>query len=155
MQGNAADSTSVWRFARHYLEMVAAMLLGRVILGLPAAGLLALAGSSLGELEAEAPAVYLLGMAVTMTAPMVAWMRHRGHAWQPCAEMSAAMFLPAFAAIGLLATGAVESFHALLMLEHIAMGPLMLLAMLLRYREYALPHAGRGFVPASAQSARA
>jgi flagellar biosynthetic protein FliP len=131
-----APRLSIGRFVRHYLEMVAAMLLGMVILGLPAVAVLELFGSSLGELESEAPAAYLVGMAVTMTVPMIAWMRHRGHRWAPCAEMGGAMFLPAFVALGLLAVGIVTDFHALLMLEHVAMFPLMLLAMAARYREY-------------------
>lgn len=49
-------------------------------------------------------------MAVMMTIPMVALMRYRGHAWRPCWEMSASMFLPTFAAIGLLWGGAID-FH--------------------------------------------
>lgn len=32
----------------------------------------------------------LLAMAVTMTVPMVGWMRYRGQGRQACAEMSAA-----------------------------------------------------------------
>jgi flagellar biosynthetic protein FliP len=137
---NTTDSPSAWRFIRHYLEMVAAMLLGMVILGLPIVGLLELFGSGLGEAEESAPAAYLLVMAATMTAPMVAWMRHRGHGWTPCLEMAGAMFVPAFAAVGLLASGALTDFHALMMIEHVAMFPLMLLVMLARWQEYALPH---------------
>ena len=34
-------------------------------------------------------------MAFSMTAPMVAWMRHRGHAWSVCLEMTVAMVAPA------------------------------------------------------------
>ena len=84
-------------FTRHYLEMVIAMLLGMVVLGLPAIAILELAGSSYGELEEAAPAVALIGMAATMTIPMVAWMRHRGHGWRPSMEMAGSMFVPAFA----------------------------------------------------------
>jgi hypothetical protein len=36
-----------------------------------------------------------------------------------------------------------------MMIEHIAMGPLMLIVMLFRYEEYALPHAGHA-VPSPA-----
>ena len=32
-------------------------------------------------------------MAATMTIPMVAWMRYRGHRWQPALEMAASMNL--------------------------------------------------------------
>jgi hypothetical protein len=34
-------------------------------------------------------------MAFSMTAPMVAWMRYRGHGWNVCLEMAAAMIAPA------------------------------------------------------------
>jgi hypothetical protein len=50
-------------------------------------------------------------------AEMVVAMRYRRHAWMPCAEMSASMFLPTFAAIGLLLAGALE-FGAAMTLEH-------------------------------------
>jgi hypothetical protein len=83
-----------------------------------------------------APAVTFLGMATTMTVPMVAWMRHRGHGWQPSVEMAAAMFIPTFAAIALHGAGALD-FNALMMLEHVAMLLAMLAAMLLRRAEYA------------------
>jgi hypothetical protein len=123
-------------FIRHYAEMVAAMFAGMIVLALPAEGALRLLGSSTSDVNANAPAAALLGMAVMMTVPMVAWMRYRGHSWRPCAEMSASMFLPTFAAIGLLASGAMTDFHALMGLEHAAMFPSMLAAMLLRPSEY-------------------
>src|SRR4051794_14190751 len=112
-------------FIRHYAEMVAAMFLGMIVLGVPAEGALVAAGSSMSALQDTAPAVVLLGMAVTMTVPMVAWMRYRGHTWRPCWEMSASMFLPTFAAIGLMGAG-VLGFHAAMGLEHAAMFPSML-----------------------------
>ena len=71
-----------------------------------------------------------------MTVPMVAWMRHRGHGWQPSSEMAAAMFVPTFAVVGLLATDAVTDFGVLMTLEHVVMIPAMLIAMLLRLDEY-------------------
>ena len=129
-------SASARRFTRHYVEMVVAMLLGMVVLGLPAEGILRAAGTSSSELEADAPAVMLLGMAVIMTAPMVGWMRHRGHDRRPCWEMSASMFLPTFAVIGLLGAGVVDNIATLLTIEHVAMLPSMLVAMLLRAEEY-------------------
>ena len=114
-------------FIRHYLEMVAAMFAGMLILGAPAAA----ASEALGY-EAP-PAVELLSMAAVMTVPMVAWMRYRGHAWQPCWEMSAAMFLPTFVAIALLPF---VEYMTLMGAEHVAMLVAMLLAMLARPREY-------------------
>ena len=129
-------SPATRHFARHYAEMVAAMLLGMVVFAMPAEGLLRAAGSSSSELWNDAPALALLGMAVMMTVPMVGWMRYRGHRWQPCAEMAASMFLPTFAAIGLLAGGLLTDTGALMGIEHTAMLPAMLVAMLLRVGEY-------------------
>ncbi|MBE2314891.1 hypothetical protein DVA67_002800 [Solirubrobacter sp. CPCC 204708] len=124
-------------FIRHYVEMVIAMFAGMIVLGLPAEGALRALGSSSSELQVDAPALLLLGMAVTMTVPMVAWMRFRGHGWRPCAEMTAAMFVPTFAAITLL--GAVD-FDALMMWEHVGMLLAMLGAMAARPAEYLHAH---------------
>jgi hypothetical protein len=126
----------VVNFIRHYVEMVVAMLLGMVVLGLPLTALLELMGIDVSRWATTAPALLLLGMAFTMTVPMVAWMRYRGHGWAPAADMTASMFLPSLAAVGLLAAGLVTDTHALMMIQHIAMGPAMLVAMLLRRHEY-------------------
>jgi hypothetical protein len=127
------------RFIRHYVEMVVAMFLGMIVLGIPEeAGLRAL-GSSSSELMDDAPALMLLAMAVNMTVPMVAWMRRMGHTWRPCNEMAASMFLPTFLAIGLMEAGAVGSGTAMT-LEHVVMLPAMLVAMLFRREEYSCAH---------------
>jgi hypothetical protein len=123
-------------FARHYVEMLVAMVLGMVVLGTPAAFALSAAGMSMSELHNDLPALMLFGMAVTMTVPMVAWMRYRGHGWPASAEMSASMFLPAFGVIALLWGGLVEDIGALMLIEHVVMLPSMLVAMLLRREEY-------------------
>ena len=122
-------------FIRHYVEMLIAMFAGMLVLGGPAALALDAAGVGLGA-EAE-----LLGMAATMTIPMVAWMRYRGHGWAPAWEMSAAMFVPTFAALGMLWSGATTDAHAAMMVQHIGMFPAMLAAMLLRRGEYSHRHA--------------
>ena len=122
-------------FVRHYVEMVIAMLLGMLLLGLPAEAALLAVGSSTSELERDAPALMLLGMAVVMTVPMVAWMRHRGHGWRPGAEMAASMFLPTFAVVALMAGGAID-FWTAMGVEHAVMLPSMLAAMLLRRDAY-------------------
>jgi hypothetical protein len=121
-----------WRFLRHYLEMVAAMLVGMVALGAALRGVLALAGL---ELPARYPALAALEMAATMAAGMVAWMRHRGHRWASTLEMAGAMFAPAVALSPLLWLGVIAG-DALLLLEHLAMFPLMFLVMLRRRAEY-------------------
>jgi hypothetical protein len=124
-------------FVRHYVEMLIAMMLGMVVLGVPAAAALAALGVSAAELRHDLPAVLLLGMALVMTVPMVGWMRSRGHGWPASAEMAASMFIPAFAVVALQWSGAVADIGDLLMIEHVAMLPSMLVAMLLRRDEYA------------------
>jgi hypothetical protein len=132
----AVQTGGVGRFARHYIEMVIAMFAGMFVIGLPLAGVLVLAGSSLGELEESAPAVYLLGMGVSMTAGMVVWMRYRGHGWRPSWEMAGAMMVPTFAVIVLLGLE-VTDFGGAMMIEHIAMFPAMLAVMIARWEEFA------------------
>ena len=124
-------TTSTRHFVRHYVEMLLAMFLGMLVLGGPA--MLAV-GSA--ELRAEAPALLLLGMGVTMTVPMVAWMRHRGHGWAPSNEMAASMLIPTAAVIGLLGAGLIADIGTLLAIEHVVMLPAMLAAMLLRRDAY-------------------
>jgi hypothetical protein len=131
-------SHSLRHFLRHYAEMVAAMIAGMIVLGLPGEALLRAFGTSSHDLQANAPAVALLGMFAIMTVPMVAWMRFRGHSWRPCHEMAASMLVPTLAAIALLPFA---DFGTLMGLEHVAMLPSMLLVMLLRYDEYAHSHA--------------
>ncbi len=128
------------RFIRHYVEMVVAMVVGMVALGVPAEGVLRALGTGTSELKDSAPAVVLLGMAVTMTVPMVAWMRHRGHGWRPNAEMAASMIVPTLGVIALLGAGLVTDFGVLMTLEHVVMLPAMLLVMLLRVDEYSHAH---------------
>jgi hypothetical protein len=103
------------------------MFAGMFALGLPVAAL----GWDIDPIELE-----LLYMAFIMSVPMVAWMRHRGHGWAPAWEMTAAMFVPSFAAIALLWAGIVEGGHTPMMIQHVAMFPAMLAVMLLRRSEY-------------------
>ena len=114
-------SAKTRHFVRHYAEMVIAMYAGMILL-VPFQD--APVGASLAM------------MGAAMTVPMVAWMRYRGHGWRPCAEMSAAMIVPTVAALVLLVTGVVTSEMTLMTIEHVAMFPLMLVAMLARRDEY-------------------
>ena len=88
-------------FARHFAEMVIAMFAGMGLLGVPAGWALGAMGNGWSGLHHDAPALMLFRMAVTMTVPMVGWMRYRGHGWQANAEMSASMLLPTFAGVAL------------------------------------------------------
>ena len=123
-------------FTRHYIEMLIAMILGMVVLAIPASLALGAAGVTSAELHDDAPAALLLGMAVLMTIPMVAWMRRRGHGWPASNEMALSMFVPTLAAIALLAGGVIADGGAAMTIQHVAMLPSMLIAMLLRRDEY-------------------
>ena len=134
-------------FIRHYIEMVVVMFAGMIVLGLPGEAALHAIGSGTPELRETAPATVFLGMAFTMTVPMVAWMRYRGHTWQPTLEMAASMIIPTLVAMALLGAG-LMSFGALMGLEHVAMLLGMLFAMLLRVDEYAGHHHGHEAIAA-------
>jgi hypothetical protein len=110
--------------------MVLVMLAGMLVIG---GGLLlgaAAVGITRAELDAHAPALVLAGMGFSMAAPMVWWMRRRGHSWAANRAMALAMILPCAATLVLLGSGALADLHALLMVEHIVMFPAMLVAML-------------------------
>jgi hypothetical protein len=127
---------STRHFIRHYVEMLVAMFVGMFALGMPAVAGLGALGMSSAELRADAPALLLLGMGVTMTIPMVAWMRYRGHGWAASNEMAASMLIPTAGVIALLGAGLVTESGTLLAIEHVVMLPSMLVAMLLRREEY-------------------
>ena len=131
-------SPSVKHFLRHYGEMVLAMFLGMAVLGSPRR-LGACAPSA-----RDSDAFMFLGMATTMTVPMVGWMRYRGHGWRANTEMSASMFVPTFAVIGLLSRACSTDIGVLMAAEHVVMLLAMVGAMLLRPDEYIHHHARAG-----------
>lgn len=71
-------------------------------------------------MAACALALVVFGMGVTMTVPMVGWMRYRGHGWPASAEMGASMFIPTFGVMALLWTGLVPDFGTRLAIDDIA-----------------------------------
>jgi hypothetical protein len=119
------------RFVLHYFEMVVVMFLGMYVLMAPAGLLLGAFGTSWSGLS---PAMNTFTMALTMTVPMVAWMRYRGHAWRANIEMAASMLIPTFVVMGVFAAGLAKG--GLMVPEHIGMLACMLAAMLLRRDEY-------------------
>lgn len=79
-------------FWRHFLEMLAAMVVGMIA---TIAVFLSIVGlSTWDEVTSQYPTQALLAMAVGMTVPMVAWMQYRGMGWRNSSEMAAAMVLP-------------------------------------------------------------
>jgi hypothetical protein len=127
------DRAAWWRYTRHLAEMVVAMLAGMALLGVAVAALGGLPGS-------HHPLIEYAWMGVFMAAPMVAWMRRRGHAWADGAEMTAAMLVPMFALVlpvelGIALPGL--SAHALMVLAHVAMIAGMAALMAYRWDRYA------------------
>lgn len=129
--------TGSWRaFARHFFEMLAAMVVGMAVLGGAVSLVFWLLGQ--GDLLNPVPVRTIL-MATDMSIGMGLWMRHRGHAWSRVAEMSAAMYAPFLVLLGpysagLIGPGPVMGGGHLLMLVS------MLAAMLPRYAEYSHDH---------------
>ncbi|MGK3201839.1 hypothetical protein [Amycolatopsis sp. MEPSY49] len=112
------------RFTGHYVEMVAAMLIGMVALHplWPPAWL-------------ERADVDALVMATNMTIAMTAAMLLRRHSWPRIAEMAAAMYLPFVALLVPYWLGAISG-GTLMVAGHVVMFPLMLAAMVWRRAEY-------------------
>ena len=126
-------SPATKHFLRHYAEMVVSMFVGMAVLGYPV-------DWAMGRLGASSDEFMFLGMAITMTVPMVGWMLYRGHGWRANAEMSASMYVPTFAVIGALATGLLTDIGMLMLIEHVAMLLAMAGVMLLRPAEYMHQH---------------
>jgi hypothetical protein len=123
-----------WRFTRHLLEMVVAMMAGMAVLGVALA--------VLGEPPGYANLLLRYGlMGAFMAAPMVAWMRHRGHPWSDGLEMTAAMLVPMLAPVLPVELGVAGyvpglSEDSLMMLSHVAMIGGMVALMVYRWDRY-------------------
>ena len=122
---------------RHFGEMLIAMSLGMGLLALAGVAVTAAGGPDFAG-QSDAPGVILMG--ISMTVPMVLWMRHRGHNWARGGEMAASMLVPTAAFAALSAAGTLGA-DAVMALEHAVMIPAMLGVMLWRYQEYSHPHA--------------
>jgi hypothetical protein len=112
-------------FARHYLEMAGAMLVGMVVLGR--------AEALLGRPDAGAT-VEALSMAANMMAATAAWMWLRGHRLRLIGEMVAGMSV-GFLAMAPQWIGA-TGHHAPMVAGHDLMFLGMLVAMLGRREQY-------------------
>jgi hypothetical protein len=124
---------SGWRFARHLLEMVVAMMAGMAVLGAALA--------TLGEPPGYANLFVQYGlMGVSMSVSMVAWMRYRGHSWSDGGKMTAAMLVPMLAPVALVELGVAvpgRTEGSLMMLSHVAMIGGMVALMAYRFDRYA------------------
>jgi hypothetical protein len=130
---------SGWRFTRHLLEMVVAMMLGMGVFGLALA--------ALGEPPGYANLLIRYGMmGAFMAVPMVAWMFYRGHSWRDGGEMTAAMLVPLLIPVALVELGVAVpglSEGSLMMLSHVAMIGGMVALMIYRFERYAHGSHGR------------
>jgi flagellar biosynthetic protein FliP len=144
----ATGNAGVRHFARDFLEMLAAMLVGMAATWLLLVGVLALAGSSYTAAENDLPVLIAAAMGIGMTAPMAAWMRHRGHDWARVAEMAGAMLVLTGGLIVAYAAGAIGG-KDMVEAQHAAMIPAMLGVMLVRRGAYSQPFRQRCAPPAS------
>lgn len=94
----AGHTSGSGRFGWHLFEMVVAMMVGMVVSAVAFFGATGLAAADAMRQHAV---LFVVVQAFGMTVAMVAWMRRRGHAWRGCAEMAAAMIVPAVPLVGL------------------------------------------------------
>ncbi|HEV8557781.1 MAG TPA: DJ-1/PfpI family protein [Actinophytocola sp.] len=116
----------VGRFLLHYTEMVIAMMLGMLLLGLLWSAVLP---------EITRTDVDTLVMAANMTIGMAAWMRMRRHGWRSIGEMSVAMILPFLVLLVPYWFGVLPG-HLVMSVGHPLMFVTMALAILWRRAEY-------------------
>jgi len=136
VQVTTSQAGSWGRFARHFAEMVVAMLVGMAVLY----PLWSITTGGLPESHALRGVVAeTLAMAATMSIGMAAWMRFRRHRWAPVLEMSAAMFAGFAVLYPAYWLGALSAMDVM-MVGHVLMVVFMLVAMLLRREEYAADH---------------
>lgn len=111
-------------FLVHHLQMVAAMLVGMLVLG-PLVMLV-------GDVGVEAGALL---MATSMTVGMTVWMAWRRHSGRAAAEMAGTMYVSFVVLMPLYWLG-VLSGNGLVLAGHVVMLPAMALVMLHRGSEY-------------------
>ena len=125
MRSGTCHRPSARSVARHFGEMVLAMLAGMLTL-YPAWTLVAGSG---GIGWPERVEVDTLAMATAMALPMSGWMLYRGHRTAAVVEMSAAMYAGFLVFLPLFWAGAITP-ATLLTLGHVAMLLLMLVVTL-------------------------
>ncbi len=120
--GTARRALTDRGFWIHFLQMLAAMVLGMLVLGM--------LWPSFGSVEADT-----LVMATNMTIGMTAWMVYRRHGWAAIAQMAAAMYLSFVVLFPALWFGWLSG-DGVMLVGHVLMLPAMVLAMLWRPDEY-------------------
>lgn len=120
------------RFARHYLEMVLAMIAGMIVLGWLESLLFVRWGWA--DLLA-APTGMALVMATNMVLGMVVVMIARRHGRRSIAEMTVVMYLPFLLLLPLVWAGAMSAM-AMMVLAHVLMFVGMAALMLVRRSDF-------------------
>jgi len=121
----------VLHFLRHLGEMTLAMVIGMAALGGAFRGAFAVASAgTLQDVELSA-----LAMAFSMSVPMAAWMRHRGHGWTHTLEMAGAMIVPAALLLVGFRLDAVTG-PTVMSVQHAVMLPGMIAVMLFRCSDH-------------------
>jgi len=121
------------RFLAHLGEMCLAMCVGAVILNLMVFRGAALIGYP--DLYQRFPELSTLWIALTLSVPMAAWMRFRGHDWRPTLEMSGATIVVWVLLIGIYWLGILPKTSLLEWQLSLAC-PVMAAVMLLRFNLY-------------------
>ncbi len=129
-------ATQAGRFLLHLGEMTLAMMVGMMVLG----GLSRVVLGPLGITLDPRSDLYQVVMTAFMVVPMAGWMRLRGMAGRPIAEMSASMVVVPIVLIGGGQLG-ILGRSTVSQLEHTLMLPSMLVPMLLRLGYYTSSHA--------------
>lgn len=127
----------VVRFGLHLLEMCMVMCVGAAALSLVFFGAASLLGYS--NLLQTAPELVVLVIALNLSVPMAAWMRYRGMDWQPTLEMAGATMV---VGLGLIAAYWMDlvAKDSLVEIQTGLACPVMLAAMLVRFRLYSGSH---------------
>ena len=133
MSRSARHARGIGRFVLHFVEMCVPMCIGWAVGDAVYFALADLLGSS--DPFRDWPGLSLVVVTFNMTMPMVAWMRFRGMAWQPIAEMAAGMVVLALVIL-LAGWVGIAAMSSLPFLEHGLMMPAMLVPMLLRFDLY-------------------
>ena len=117
-------------FALHLGEMFLAMIVGMAALDAVFEGILAGAGTSYTVLVDDAPTAVALILMFNMTAPMLLWMRIRGHEASEVSTMGAGMVVVGATTVFLLWLSVIDA-EAICGVECGLMIPAMIAAMLL------------------------
>jgi len=125
------------QFVRHLVEMVIAMMVGMVALGVPLNAILVSQGYPNGL--KPYPELSALAMTLEMTLAMAIWMLFRRHRFAIVAEMSGAMVAAAVIVVGLCSVHVLPASSAPV-LSHVGMYAAMLGLMVYRRSEYVVDH---------------